>query len=77
MQLEISVTPKVHAVMFHIEEFCDMTGKGLGPLSEQTSESLHHEFTESWKKLKTKDRDHHLYGDKLLQAVQFFNSLNL
>ncbi len=42
--LMISVTPKIHAVMYHIEEFCDYSGTGLGPYSEQTSESLHQEF---------------------------------
>ena len=30
MQLEISVIPKVHAVFFHIQEFCDLTGSRLG-----------------------------------------------
>ena len=34
LQLTISVTPKVHAVMFHVEEFCSLTGRGLGPWSD-------------------------------------------
>ena len=77
MHLKISVTPKVHAVMFHVEEFCSMTGKGLGPWSEQTSESLHREFTKCWDNFLVKDSDNPRYGKKLLQAVHMFNSLNL
>ena len=45
LKLNISVTPKVHVVFHHVEEFCSLKGMGLGPWSEQTSESLHHEFT--------------------------------
>ena len=45
LKLNISVTPKVHAVFYHVVEFCDWKKMGLGPWSEQTSESLHHEFT--------------------------------
>ena len=41
MKLGISVTPKVHAVIHHVGEFCVMTGRGLGPWSEQTGESVH------------------------------------
>ena len=33
LKLNISVTPKIHAVMYHIAEFCQMTGRGLGPWS--------------------------------------------
>ena len=77
LKLNISVTPKVHAVFHHVEEFCMLKGMGLGPWSEQTSESLHHELTKCWEKYLVKDTDHPLYGAKLLQAVQMFTSLNL
>ena len=77
MQLNISITPKVHAVMFHVEEFCSMTGRGLGPWSEQTSESLHREFTKCWENFLIKDSDNPRYGKRLLEAVNMFNSLNL
>ena len=77
MKLDISVTPKVHAVFFHIEEFCSLTKMGLGPWSEQASESVHQEFTKCWNRYKVKDTDHPLYGQKLLEAVQMFNGLNL
>ena len=49
--LKISVTPKIHAVLFHIIEFCDSKGMGLSPRSEQASESVHHDFKQKWKNL--------------------------
>ena len=52
IKLGITVTPKVHVVMFHIAEFCLMTVWGLGPWSEQTGPSVHHDFKETWKRYK-------------------------
>ena len=77
LQLKISVTPKVHAIFFHIEDFCSLTKMGLGPWSEQASESVHQEFSKCWKKYTIKSTDNPLYGIKLLEAVQMFNSLNI
>ena len=39
--LNINTTPKLHAVFYHISEFCDIKKIGLSPWSEQTAESLH------------------------------------
>ena len=77
MNLNISVTPKVHAVMYHVEEFCSLTEKGLGAWSEQTSESLYHEFKRCWEKFLVKDTDNPADSDRLLSAVHVFNSLNV
>ena len=77
LKLKVSVTPKVHAVFYHIEEFCSLKKMGLGPWSEQTSESLHHEFTDCWENYIVKDEEHPLYGERLLTAVRMFNNLNL
>ena len=41
------VTPKIHTVIFHIIEFCKVTGRGLGPWSEQTGESVTQDFKET------------------------------
>ena len=76
-QLGISITPKIHAVMFHVEDFCEFTGKGLGPWSEQTSESLHREFSKCWEKFFVKKSDNPVYPERFLAAVQHFNSLNV
>ena len=75
MMLGISVTPKVHTVFYHIEEFCSLTKMGLGPWSEQASESVHKEFNKCWGRYKVKNTDHPLYGEKLLEAVRMFNPI--
>ena len=54
LKLGITVTPKVHAVIFHVAEFCQMTGQGLGPWSEQAGESVHHDFKQIWKNYSVK-----------------------
>ena len=47
--LHIPVTPKVHAVLDHIQDFLeDKEDVGLGPYSEQASESVHHDFNRLW-----------------------------
>ena len=76
LNLEISVTPKVHAVIYHVSEFCELKGMGLTPWSEQT-ESLHHDFNQVWENYKVKDTNHVECGKRLLQAVQIYNSKHL
>ena len=77
MKLGISVTPKIHAVFFHIEEFCDFSGTGLGAFSEQTAESLHQEFSKCWENFFVKDFDNPAYPERFLSAVKMFNSLHM
>ena len=77
LKLKISITPKVHAVMYHTAEFCDIVGTGLGPYSEQTSESLHQEFKKCWKNCFVKSNDHTTYPEHLLDAVRTFNSMSI
>ena len=77
MKLGITVTPKVHAVMFDIAEFCSMTGWGLGPWSEQTGESVHHDFKETWKRYKVNKVDRSVYGENLLKAISVYNSQHI
>ena len=74
MKLGISVTPKVHAVMHHVDDFCEMTGRGLGSWSEQTGESVHHDINETWKKFKINDVERPVYAEHLLKAVSMYNS---
>ena len=77
ISLPINITPKVHVVVFHIEEFCDMTGRGLAPWSEQTGESCHHDFNQTWEKFYVRDQESDVYGKRLLQAVQEYNGQHL
>lgn len=74
--LNISVTPKVHAVFFHIQDFCDRTQMGLGVFSEQAMKSVHFDFNSVCQKYKLSP-DHPEYSSKLLRAICEYNSLHV
>ena len=65
INLGISIAPKVHVVMFHIAEFCKITGQGLGPWSEQSGESVHHDFKGTWNRFIVNDTNRDIYGENL------------
>ena len=51
LDLQILVTPKVHAVLFHMPEFCRRRGTGLGIFYEQASESAYNQFKKNMGKV--------------------------
>ena len=73
LALNVSVTPKVHAVFFHVEDFCMKMKIGLGLYSEQPMESVHFDFSVTWEKYKVA-RNNPDYETKLLRAVCEYNS---
>ena len=73
LDLGIGVTPKVHAVFYHIEDFCQMHNEGLARWSEQALETVHTDFKATWAKYKVQD-NHPEYASKLLCAVRDYNS---
>lgn len=73
LSLGVSVTPKAHAVFFHISEFIKKHQTGLGIYSEQAVESTHSKFKTHWQRYKRSPL-HPSYGEKLLQCVVDFNS---
>ena len=75
--LKINVTPKIHAVFFHIIEFCELMDKGLGPWSEQASEAVHSDFKKTWKNYVVRDISHDDYPRRLCSAVVSYNSQHL
>ena len=77
MKLGISVTPTLHTVIFHIIEFSKITGRGLGPWSEQTGETVLHDNKETWKRYKVNDTDLEIYGENLPKEVSDYNSQHL
>ena len=77
MRLGITVTPKVHAVMYHVGEFCILTGMGLAPWSVQTGESVHHDFKETWSKFMVNNVERPVYAAQLLKAVCMYNSQHI
>ena len=76
-KLGISVTPKVHAIIHHIPDFCDMKKMGLAPWSEQTAESIHSDFNKVWSNFIVRDTDNPEYGKRLLEAIVTYNSQHL
>ena len=70
--LGISVTPKVHAVLDHIEDFFvrQNDGLGLGHHSDQASEAVHKDFT----KLRTGAGYNKEYSNNLFKCVVVYNS---
>lgn len=75
-ELNISVTSKVHAIFFHVKQFCKTFGFGLGFFSEQAFESVHHDFQKTWQDFKVLDENPN-YGIKLLRAVCVYNCRHL
>ena len=47
-----SVTPKVHAVFFHIKQFVEMKRAPLGIFGEQATEAIYHQFSAHWQRYK-------------------------
>lgn len=76
LDLEINVTPKVHAVFFHVEDFCKQNDKGLGFHSEQAVESSHADFKKVWKKYKVRKSNSN-YAERLFKAVCEYNSKHI
>jgi hypothetical protein len=76
LKLDITTFFKVHVLVFHVTQFCEMTGLPMGPFSEQTGESIHHKFDEHWARFKL-DPSHREYAKWLLRAVVDFNSKHI
>lgn len=64
--LNISVTPKVHAVLYHVKEFCK--NYGLGFFCEQAIESVHCDYKKIWANYKV-FKEHEDYANELLKSV--------
>ena len=76
MALDIPVTPKVHCIFHHVQEFCEKKNEGLGRWSEQAIESLHADFKPTWEKYKT-TQSNPSFSHRLLQAVREYNAKHL
>ena len=73
LSLPVTVTPKAHAVFYHISEFIDRHGSALGLFSEQATETMHSKFKTHWQRFK-QSPSHPEYGTQLLHCVVEFNS---
>ena len=76
LKLNLSVTPKVHALICHVPQYCDNTGMGLGISSEQASEAVHADFKRVWERY-CLPPNHPRHGDQLLRAAVKYNGLHI
>ncbi len=72
--LNISITPKIHAILFHVPQFCESMDVGLGRFSEQASESVHCGFKAVWTRGYKVGATHPEYASRLLRAVNVYNT---
>ena len=76
LSLNISVTPKAHAVFYHITHFIRRKKTSLGLYSEQATEALHSNFHPHWARYKHNPL-HPNYSKQLLNCVVDYNSKHL
>ena len=73
----VSITNKIHIILIHVQQFCELTGKGLGEYSEQETENAHTVFDDTWTKYKVKDSSSSIYHQQYFKATMDFNSKNI
>ena len=76
MSLEINITPKLHILFEHVPMFCQRKNQGLGIYSEQASESVHHDFNETWTRYKSRENTES-YENRFKRAVINYNSFHV
>ena len=77
MVLGISITPKVHCVFRHVQEFCECKGCGLGVDSEQVVENSHYDFFKIEQWYPTNLETDPNCAQKMLRKVNRYNGLHL
>ena len=73
----VSITNKIHIISIHVQQFCELTGKGLGEYSEQETENAHTVFDDTWTRYKVKDCSSSFYHKQYFKATMDFNSNNV
>jgi hypothetical protein len=76
LQLDLSVTPKIHCVFEHLIEFCHKKNEGFGLYSEQASEAVHHDFSTVWN-CYSRSESHSQFQEQLFKAVLKYNSIHV
>ena len=76
--LNMNITPKLHIVITHLEQWVDRFGRSLGREGEQQGESLHH----IWKRLLESQGEPKVKGSPahvlfILRCVLMFNANNV
>ena len=83
LELNISVTPKIHMILEHIVQFIEIPYQlgnsfhSLGIYSEQAFESVHRDFVKVLSNYSSSNKNEQNHSDRLLRAVCKYNSLNV
>ena len=78
-----TVTPKIHIVMFHVQQYLEMMNaegeedRGLGYMSEQAFESVHSNMKKLWDQGEKVSTTHKDFGAHLRKFVVAYNSNNV
>ena len=72
------LTPKLHVLTVHVEQWIDRNGRAMGKEGESSGEALHH----IWKRMEEsqgeiKDKDSKAYKNSVLNLLLRFNVNNL
>ena len=70
-ELDISITPKVHCLMYEVPIFIWETGLALGQVSAQVFETGHFDFEETLKRFKKKETSPG-HADSLVDAMSCY-----
>ena len=75
---QVTITPKVHILTTHVEQFLQMKndGRGLGYWSEQAFESVHADFKQDWENVKV-DINHPDFLSKMMKCIIRYNSRHI
>ena len=79
-----TVTPKIHIVMFHVQQYLEMRNmeeeeenRGLGYMSEQAFEAVHSDMKRKWERGSKVSTSHKDFAAKLKKFVVTYNSNNM
>ena len=79
-----TVTPKIHIVMFHVQQYLEMMNteeeeenRGLGYMSEQAFEAVHSDMKRKWERGSKVSTSHKDFAAKLKKFVVTYNSNNM
>ena len=76
-EFNVSMPNKIHVIVVHVEEFCDLVGRGLAEFSEQETENAHSAFDSLLDRYRVRDINSNIYHVQYFKAVMNFNTNNI
>ena len=74
--LSVPITPKLHIMSVHVEEWVDTHRRAMGEDSEQALEASHGRFEKLWASYQVRDEDSDAFLQNGLAAGLQFNADN-